>query len=121
MDLKNLGSEREMCFIVLMYVSTDLPLCFHLYKRRTFFWCDSNGPTYIIQNVLEVNSVREVTNDVHAIQCLNDEIIIIESNEKAMNRNWDNQKAHPALKTKMENNQNHKQTKYNENKWLTDG
>ena len=29
-----------------------------------------------------------------------------ESNEKAMNRNWSNQKANPALKTKMGNNQN---------------
>ena len=69
MDLKNLGSEREMCLIVLMYVSTDLRLCFHLYKRRTFLWYDSNGPIYIIHNVLEVISVREVTNDVHAMQC----------------------------------------------------
>ena len=28
--------------------------------------------------------------------------------------------ANPTLKTKMGNNQNHKQTKYNENKWLTE-
>ena len=30
-----------------------------------------------------------------------------ESNEKAMNWNWSNQKTNPALKTKMGNNQNH--------------
>ena len=30
---------------------------------------------------------------------------VIESNENAMNRNWRNQKANPALKTKMGNNQ----------------
>ena len=34
--------------------------------------------------------------------------ICTESNEKAMNRNWSNQKTNPALKTKMGNNQNHK-------------
>ena len=33
------------------------------------------------------------------------------SNEKAMNRNWCNQKANPAFKTKTGNNQNHRQTK----------
>ena len=27
------------------------------------------------------------------------------NNEKAMNRNWSNQKSNPALKTKMGNNQ----------------
>ena len=37
-----------------------------------------------------------------------------------MNRNYSNQKASPTLKTKMGNNQNHKQTRYNENKWLTE-
>ena len=43
-----------------------------------------------------------------------------ESNKKAMNRNYSNQMANPTLKTKMGNNQNHKQTRYNENKWLTE-
>ena len=42
------------------------------------------------------------------------------SNEKAINRNQSNQMANPTLKTKMGNNQNHKQTRYNENKWLTE-
>ena len=41
-----------------------------------------------------------------------------------MNRNWSNQKAHPALKTKMRNTQNHKQNniqrKQMANRWLTD-
>ena len=37
-----------------------------------------------------------------------------------MNRNRSNQMAKPALKTKMGNNLNYKQTKYNENKWLTE-
>ena len=34
------------------------------------------------------------------------------SNEKAMNSRWRNLKATAALKTKMGNNQTHKQTKY---------
>ena len=34
--------------------------------------------------------------------------IMQKSNEKVMNRNWSNQKANPALETKMGNNQNHK-------------
>ena len=33
-----------------------------------------------------------------------------------MKQELDNQMANPTLKTKMENNQNHKQTRYNENK-----
>ena len=37
-----------------------------------------------------------------------------------MNRNQSNQMANPTLKTKMGNNQNHKQTRYNENKWPTE-
>ena len=44
-------------------------------------------------------------------------------NEKAMNRNQGNQKANPILKTNMGNmgnNQNHKQTRYNKNKWPTE-
>ena len=32
-------------------------------------------------------------------------VLTSESNEKAMNRNWSNQKANPSLKTKMGNNQ----------------
>ena len=34
-----------------------------------------------------------------------------------MNRNWCNQKQISALKTKLGNNLNHKETKYNENTW----
>ena len=37
-----------------------------------------------------------------------------------MNRNWSNQKTNPTLKTKMENDQNHKQTKFNEDKRPTE-
>ena len=44
---------------------------------------------------------------------------LIESNRKAMKRNWSNQKADPALKTKM-GNKYYKKTKYNENKLLTE-
>ena len=42
------------------------------------------------------------------------------TNRKAMNRNWSNQKANPALKTKREINKIYKLTKYNENKLLTE-
>ena len=42
------------------------------------------------------------------------------SNRKAMNRNWSNQKANPALKTKAGINKYYKYTKYNENKLLTE-
>ena len=52
--------------------------------------------------------------------CLNRYYGPNESNEKAMNRNQSNQKANPTLKTKTGNNQNHKQTRYSENKWLTE-
>ena len=38
----------------------------------------------------------------------NDQAVSEKSNEKAMNRNWSNQKTNPALKTKMGNNQKHK-------------
>ena len=41
------------------------------------------------------------------------------SNKKEMNRNWSNQKANPALKTKREINKYYKWTKYNGNKLLT--
>ena len=44
----------------------------------------------------------------------------IKSNRKAMSRNWGNQKANPALKTKREINTYYKSTKYNENKLLTE-
>ena len=37
-----------------------------------------------------------------------------------MNRNWSNQKANPALKTKREINKYYKKTKYNEDKLLTE-
>ena len=39
---------------------------------------------------------------------------------KVMNRNSSNQKANPALKPKPEINKYYKQTKYNENKLLTE-
>ena len=37
-----------------------------------------------------------------------------------MNRNWSNHKQISALKTKLGNNLNNKETKYNENTWPTE-
>ena len=42
------------------------------------------------------------------------------SNRKAINRNWSNQRANPALKTKSGKNKYDKQKQYNEDKLLTE-
>ena len=77
------------------------------------FWKSSVTRVRIIVCVLfekkKQQQKKTTTTKLPAVPCMFDKLYIFnESNRKAMNTNWSNHKAKPALKTKMENNQNHK-------------
>ena len=84
--------KTELKWIKLLQTASPLGLNDNIYHEGNI----SKMPDFDVFSLLEIRKRK--------------------SNEKAMNRNWGNQKTNPALKNKLGNNQNHKYTKYNEHK-----